>query len=328
MSSEAGISPSNAMSVPAAPETAAQATAPPATAPVTAAAATAAPVEQRCENCGAFVPSRYCGDCGQRRAHSVYSVWHFVGEATEDLTHADSRLWRTLSALLFRPGHLTREFLDGRRANYLPPVRLYLVLSVLFFLTSGAHFNTQPMYAPGGAAATQHRGIESGDATPHCEQIQYDGPWSARLGPALRSSCYKVSQDQGHALRAEITHTLPRALFVLLPLLALFMKLMYWRPRRYYVEHLLFFIHDASAIFLLLTLSWIAKRLIASAGAHQLIDMLVMIYLVVYLYRSVRGVYGQKHLLTALKFAALSFVYAISVSLTIAAAVLYSYLTL
>ena len=55
--------------------------------------------------------------------------------ATEDLTHADSRLWRTLAALLFKPGHLTREFLAGRRARYLPPVRLYLVLSVLFFLS-------------------------------------------------------------------------------------------------------------------------------------------------------------------------------------------------
>ena len=94
----------------------------------------AAPAPAHCENCGAVVPFVYCGVCGQRREPPVYSLWHFVHVALEDLTHADSRLWGTLAALLFKPGSLTREFLAGRRARYLPPVRLYLVLSVVFFL--------------------------------------------------------------------------------------------------------------------------------------------------------------------------------------------------
>src|SRR5687768_18420722 len=59
---------------------------------------------------------------------------HFAGEAFESITHADSRLWRTLGFLLAKPGRLTREFFDGRRAAYLPPFRLYLVISVAFFL--------------------------------------------------------------------------------------------------------------------------------------------------------------------------------------------------
>ena len=74
----------------------------------------------------------------------MHSLVHFSRVATEDLTHADSRLWRTLGALLFRPGFLTAEFLGGRRARYLPPVRLYLVLSVAFFLFAAA---TQPKLA-------------------------------------------------------------------------------------------------------------------------------------------------------------------------------------
>src|SRR6266436_982993 len=101
------------------------------------AAASVAPA-LRCENCGAAVAQRYCGACGQRLEPPVHSLWHFAQLATEDLTHADSRLWRTLAALLFKPGYLTREFLAGRRARYLPPVRLYLVLSVVFFLGASA----------------------------------------------------------------------------------------------------------------------------------------------------------------------------------------------
>src|SRR6516225_4826461 len=92
----------------------------------------------QCENCGAVVSGRYCAACGQRVEPPLHSLWHFTKTATEDLTHADSRLWRTLGALLFRPGYLTREFLAGRRARYLPPVRLYLVISVLFFLWASA----------------------------------------------------------------------------------------------------------------------------------------------------------------------------------------------
>src|SRR5512140_1528243 len=91
----------------------------------------------RCANCGAPVASRYCGECGQRVEHAIHSVRHFMLEVAEDLTHADSRLWRTMGALLFKPGFLTAEFLAGRRVSYLPPLRLYLVLSVVYFLITG-----------------------------------------------------------------------------------------------------------------------------------------------------------------------------------------------
>src|SRR5580765_7609777 len=101
-------------------------------------ASTARVSPQLCENCGNEVTQRFCGACGQRREPPVHSLWHFSRVATEDLTHADSRLWRTLGALLFRPGKLTAEFLAGRRARYLPPVRLYLVVSVAFFLVASA----------------------------------------------------------------------------------------------------------------------------------------------------------------------------------------------
>jgi hypothetical protein len=91
-----------------------------------------------CENCAAALAGPFCSQCGQRHhEHPVESFWHFLQEATEDMTHADSRLWRTLRALLIRPGALTREFLDGHRVRYLPPVRLYLVVSVMFFFITG-----------------------------------------------------------------------------------------------------------------------------------------------------------------------------------------------
>ena len=92
----------------------------------------------RCANCGVALAGLYCHACGQRHEPHIHSIGHFLAEAAESVTHADSRLWRTLLPLLFRPGFLTVEFFAGRRARYLPPIRLYLVLSVALFLVAGA----------------------------------------------------------------------------------------------------------------------------------------------------------------------------------------------
>jgi hypothetical protein len=289
------------------------------------------PALAHCENCGAVVSDRFCSHCGQRTEHASYSIWHFLREVTEDLTHADSRLWLTLRALLLRPGYLTREFFEGRRARYLPPVRLYLVLSVLFFLTPevslfGQHSHTASTSHPGPTqplAQEAPRGVH-----PNCNWIRYDGPWSGWLEPRLTASCYKVAADRGHGLEEQFAHNLPRALFLFLPLLALFMTLMYWWPRRYYVEHLLFLVHDHAAVFLLLILSWFVQTVSPWHGLDSLVSFGVAVYVPVYFYRSMRRVYQQGHWLTSLKFSLLGLAYLISGGLMLVIVVLYSYLTL
>lgn len=89
------------------------------------AAVPSAPSETRCKNCEAILTGHYCANCGQRADVHVPSTRELVHEVLEGLTHSDSRLWRTLLSLWFRPGALTEEFLAGRRAVSLPPFRLY-----------------------------------------------------------------------------------------------------------------------------------------------------------------------------------------------------------
>lgn len=86
-----------------------------------------------CSNCGSVRRGRWCSTCGQndreyRRLAPVLS--EVVGEMFE----ADSRVWKSLRMLLFKPGLLSLEFARNRRAYYLSPFRLYLFSSVLFFL--------------------------------------------------------------------------------------------------------------------------------------------------------------------------------------------------
>jgi hypothetical protein len=292
-----------------------------------------------CANCGASVQDRYCGRCGQRLEHEIHSVWHFTQEATEDLTHADSRLWGTMNALLFKPGFLTREFLDGRRVRYLPPLRLYLVLSVVFFLiiSSGTH-NPKAIALVTDKRGTQSYAVRSPEdvdyltarpgETPEQRadrvcKTDYDGPAREYVLPLITKACRRSILDNGHTMFEALMHNLPRAMFIFLPALAVLMKLLYRRPRHYYVEHLLFFVHNHAFAFALFGVYALLARLLPAA-LEDWLQLVVWLYFPYYLFVSMRRVYGQGRLRTSLKFAALSFTYFIGAVITLALTVTYS----
>ena len=89
-----------------------------------------------CLNCGTYMRGQYCAVCGQRSRSRLISLWELISDAFGDLLEIDSRLWQTLIPLLVRPGRLTYDYLQGRRARYMPPFRMYLVLSLLFFVVA------------------------------------------------------------------------------------------------------------------------------------------------------------------------------------------------
>lgn len=304
------------------------------------------PTEIRyCENCGAVLAGPYCSQCGQRHHdHPVHHFWHFISEAAEDLTHADSRLWQTLRALLFRPGFLTREFLDGRRVRYLPPVRLYLVVSVIFFLIVGVHsqlsrpaelvfssngksfhYQVIPAHQRNGPATAVRAigGVATGRTAlaraqtqmqRSCKRegryVEQHGGWLDRFGPQLEQSCLAVAAAGGQKrLQQSIEHNLERAMFLLLPLLALLMKPLYFKPPRHYIEHMLFLLHNHAFLFVILTLSTLLEMITSSSWVLDPVDMVMTVGIPVYFYLAMRRVYGQSRRLTFGKLAGLGIGY-------------------
>ena len=92
------------------------------------------PGDVKCLNCATPLVGQYCGNCGQRARSRLISIWELLRDAFGDLFELDSRLWKTLVPLMIRPGQLTKDYLEGRRARFMPPFRTYLVLSILFFV--------------------------------------------------------------------------------------------------------------------------------------------------------------------------------------------------
>lgn len=320
-----------------------------------------------CLNCGTRLHGQYCAVCGQRARNRLISLWELVTDAFGDLFEIDSRLWKTLVPLLIRPGRLTLDYLQGRRARYMPPFRMYLVLSLLFFLVAffdphkqlSVFLEPQPETAETGqsnkadqvrqelAEELANEGIAAGGDLPKEARDKINGlnirvdddspvvqcdfgdmdteDWPGPIKRTLTRErltriCERTQIDNGRAFLDKLLDEVPTALIVLLPLMAFVLKLLYPLARRYYVEHLLFFVHFHSFFFLLLTLQILFARLGSVLAIPQPVRILTIVaasfYVPVYLFVAMRRVYGQGRIITFIKYIALVVSYALGFSAT------------
>lgn len=258
-----------------------------------------------CLNCSAPLTGAFCASCGQRHVSKPPTVAHLLEETVETLTHADSRLWITLRYLLRKPGLLTREYFAGRRNSYLPPIRLYLIISVVFFLLASLPDNDKSAQNP----------IEIDSDSQICE-VDYNGPFANFVEPRFRAACAQLETDKGARLVASFQRNVPKAMFVLLPAFAGLMMLFFWRPRRLYVEHLLFLVHNHSAIFAALILDTLSGFVLpASVGGW--FSTALVVYLVWYCWRALRIVYEKPIGKTWALFIGLGFLYSVLATITL-----------
>jgi hypothetical protein len=100
--------------------------------------------ETNCLNCNAVVQGRYCHVCGQENIEPKESAWHLINHFFQDITHFDGKFFTSLKYLVFRPGFLSGEYMAGRRASHLNPVRMYVFTSAFFFLIFFSIFKFNP----------------------------------------------------------------------------------------------------------------------------------------------------------------------------------------
>jgi hypothetical protein len=293
-----------------------------------------APIEppaDHCKNCDAILAGRYCANCGQRADVHVPSIRELVHEVLEGLTHSDSRLWRTLLSLWFRPGRLTEEFLAGRRAVSLPPFRLYLIISIAFFLIVSVSQSSDVQVIQFGLsdkpvpANTPLSRVSCGSMT------IFNGAhpdWDRRI----QRTCAQIQRDNARTLKHNLFAALPKAMFVFLPLIAFLNMLLYWRPRRRYAEQLVFFLHLQAFFFsagiLIVLLSDLAHRWPQVAGVSHILRPLLGWSLPVYTVLALRRVFKNGWTATLLKAFALSVAYFLLAVLTSFVAVVYAALEL
>ncbi len=91
-------------------------------------------ISKTCLNCGSTTVEKYCANCGQKAQATKQPLRVFLTDAVETLFNIDSRWFKTVRDLFLRPGKVTSDYIEGKRASYLPPLRIYLSISIVYFL--------------------------------------------------------------------------------------------------------------------------------------------------------------------------------------------------
>ena len=320
----------------------------------------------RCLNCNTPLAGKFCVECGQPNHSYAAPLWADIQDFFGNHFGFDTKFFRSVTPLLFRPGFLTREYSAGRRVRYINPLRLYIFSSLLFFFIAWSlappqlfHFDDDHVTAPKAPAsksltsaeqreirdnpylsAQQKQAILDGRIEQKSKTANKAGSTEGRIGsnfkigPAAAPDITVSSTDNGNnnisgtllgrkfsipkrEFEARIAHAmesnLPKLMFVFLPLAALLLKLFYLRSRRYYMEHLIFTLHNHafvfSAMLVMLLLNLLGRHLAWAATPTHYFNVIIGWYIVVYIFLAMLFYYRQSFLKTLGKYLVIGGIY-------------------
>lgn len=355
----------------------------------------------QCENCYTPLQGEYCHQCGQSIHNPVRHAGHALEEVFESFWHLDGRVFRTLRDLLV-PGRTALEYLAGHRQRYLPPLRIFVIMSLLAFFVGRAtiHLDEEPVgvdvtpiiQSKTVAEVERNRDrmlaeleeerkqdgntIPGFDAIMIAAQVKIQGEANNRIvelthgknaaastssengAPEVAPSKGELfsaknqawnpetnpveidwlpdfvntwlTRKAGHAIdnillmesRPErffqvFMSSLPSALFVLVPVFALMLKISYFFQRRLYMEHLVIALYSHVYLLMALTAIFILMALGSAVSAHAYwlsvvsytAIVLLLIWMPLYLLVMQKRVYRQGWVMTLLKYSMIGFVY-------------------
>lgn len=372
-----------------------------------------------CKNCGTPVEIIYCPNCGQSIQEIRVSVTRLLMDFMGDYFTFDSKLFRSLKPLFFKPGFLTNAFMQGKRVPYIPPLRMYIFCSIIFFLALALNTETEaedqgivPIAAyhlvtdervsdsmreplidyiyqqerketlqtfAAGLGAFGYQLSEADKAALLADYSAWNPPQSWLDGltadqkkayDKLASACVRgfkkseknkeqdyrdnkgiifngeeeADEDQKSALdkwfdkKAEernkrfqgLTQTeintmiikgflnnSPKALFLLMPLFALFLKLAYMRQDPLYIDHLIFAFHFHAFLFLFLSVGITLVNLIEAGWMVAIFVVSVIVIPALYLLLALHTVHKQKWWKTLIKFTVINSLYVVALGATL-----------
>ena len=247
---------------------------------------------EHCLNCGVAVATRFCPACGQENTSYRVSLGRLLADLVEEVFQLESRLWRTLWTLVRRPGLLTVEYNAGRRVRYTTPLRLYLVCSVVYFFFGSV--------MPHGSETVRFEGGH--DAELAQAESRVESPLVKRILDRVRV----VQRDPASASRRAqqaISDYAPKIAAVLVPLLAFMTFLFFRRPKRFFVEHLIFALHAHATAFLLLLPGQLLR--------FELVGTVALLATMALTFVAMRRVFGQSRWSTLWKSALIALVYSL-----------------
>ncbi len=306
------------------------------------------PPRTHCLNCGTALTGHYCHKCGQHDFDFHQSFGHVFLEALENFLHFDTKLFRNIVTLLFRPGRLSADFNAGKRAAQMPPFRLYVFTAFVFFILMFASGSTHESAFVNDAEKSKsgdvhrtddftltslpERAIENTRAA-NAEAEKRAAEVAAKNPDTIKPKKVKKEEqspfllwleERGHyaiSHQAEfvtaILHAIPKMMLICLPFFALFTRVLFRKSGQVYLQHLVIALHIHTFFYLwvLCTKGWVGIAALPHWGLEGWVQFFCSLWLCLYPFVMLRNLFRNSWPKTIFKTCLLSIAYAMTLAL-------------
>lgn len=266
-----------------------------------------------CPNCQTPLKNLepFCPTCGQKNQDILLPLRAHLADIFESVFNWDSRLLRSLKVLFFSPGKITTEFNAGKRATYVPPLRLYLISSLLFFLllsmTSKSEMekvdssierqigsSTDTLAVNMGLFSMNLTGEDISKINNFSDEqldsflIEQNGTTSFFHRLSLKQSAKAFNGNVSDFIQ-QLTQAASISMFFLMPAFAGLLMLFFRKPKRFYVEHLILSVHLHTLFFLIFSINILMSLTILD----ELFSFILLCLIYCYPYLYFKEVYGK-----------------------------------
>jgi len=284
--------------------------------------------EKVCLNCGNSGTGSFCSECGQNYSDINRPMKELMGELMDNI-NLDRRIIRTLVPFIIKPGFLAMEYIRGRRQMYMSPLRLYIVMSLIFFFLASNSGNRKDLSDAANLSVTGNDTIRTFISSDEA-LLEYLTSDSIKLGedylPGIEADSTATDLAGSWATEAVIKalknkeffmnnfyKNVSYILFFLMPVFAMILFILYIRRRHFYVEHLVFALNMHSFTLLVLSIVLLTRLIWKENPISPWLMMLLAIYFTV----GMKRFYQQSWIKTIGKEVILGIVYSIFLLLSI-----------
>lgn len=271
---------------------------------------------------------KFCAQCSQKVGNTRLPFWAGLSDFFINAFSFDSKVFLSLRQLLLKPGLITQQYNAGMQARFVPPLRMYLTITLIFFLITSllTKLGEKDPWETNGQGQNVETGgidIQEADSTDQDLTINFGGGDYGDWGKWIRThpnmapelaldslgekvtfwnkfiygQVYKIAMFEREAFNDYLESKTQLLIFLFLPLIALVLKWSYIRHPIFYFEHLVFALHLQSVFFILLTINVLVDYF------FELDSMAVFITLfAIYLFLAMKRVYDQSWAKTSFKF--------------------------
>lgn len=264
-----------------------------------------------CKNCDTSFQGHYCPNCGQSVKDLDIPFKVLIFDIMANMWAFDTRVFKTLKSLLFKPGDMALDYVAGRRARYMPPFRLYIFISFIFFLLLNISV-TKSVNRDWDLLTVRERSDTVKDVRNSVISITKDS--DSESDNKLKGFIEKIESNKGYYVTRFLT-ILSWSMFLLMPLYAFFLWLLFRKNQRFFLGHFIFAINQHALLFIifitLLSINLIFPH--KSTFPESWLLLLFPIYIVI----GSRKLYNRKWISTILRLTTAQFMYMLVLSVAI-----------